>query len=288
MDYRTKLVVAPGASVRLSDIDPDYHGEGLSRKIAKAETRRLLDEISALQFLLYAEHNHSLLIVLQGIDAAGKDGVCRHVIKAMNPQGCTVTGFKQPSTLERQHDFLWRVHRHAPGLGQVAVFNRSHYEDVLVVRVHGLVETKVWRQRYRQINDFESLLTKSNTTILKFFIYISKDEQLERFERRLEDKTRHWKISESDYTERRRWDAYIEAYEEMLHRCSTKQAPWYVIPANRKWFRNLAISNIIQATMADLNLQPPPPTVDIDDIRQRYHAAVARQRHDRMASEVSG
>lgn len=281
MDYREKLMVAPGSKVRLADIDPDFHGDGLSKKTAKEAIEGLLDEIAAQQFLLYAEGKRALLIVLQGIDAAGKDGVCRHVIKAMNPQGCTVTGFKQPSTIERRHDFLWRVHQRAPALGQVAVFNRSHYEDVLVVRVHGLVKPAIWRQRYKQINDFETLLSRNNTTILKFFLYISKDEQLERFERRLEDKSRHWKISESDYTERRRWDEYIKAYEDMLHRCSTGRAPWYVIPANRKWFRNLAISHIIKATLADLNPQPPAPTVDIDDIRRRYHAAVARQERER-------
>ena len=283
MDYREKLIVTPGSKVRLADIDPDYHGEGLSKQSAKGETDSLLDEIAALQFLLYAEGHHALLIVLQGIDAAGKDGVCRHVIKAMNPQGCSVVGFKQPSTLERSHDFLWRVHLRAPGTGQVAVFNRSHYEDVLVARVHGLVDDSVWQRRYGLINDFETLLTENNTTIIKFFLYISKDEQLERFARRLEDKSRHWKISESDYTERRRWDEYIAAYEAMLERCSTAQAPWYVIPANRKWFRNLAVSQIIKATLKDLNLQLPKPTVDIDDIRKRYHAAVARQRREQSA-----
>lgn len=285
MDYRKKLIVEPGSKVRLDTIDADYRGDNLSRDQAKLETDQLLAEIEALQYLLYAERNHSLLIVLQGIDAAGKDGVCRHVIKAMNPQGCTVTGFKQPSTIERQHDFLWRIHQKTPGLGQVAVFNRSHYEDVLIVRVHELAEKSVWQQRYGMINDFERLLTNNNTTVLKFFLYISKDEQLQRFERRLEDKNRHWKISESDYTERRRWDDYIAAYEDMLHKCSTEHAPWYVIPANRKWFRNLAISHIIKATMADLNLQLPTPTVDIDDVRVRYHAAVARQEQERNSKD---
>jgi len=284
LDYRKKFMVKPGAKVRLGEIDAGYHGDDLSRDQAISETDQLLDEIAALQYLLYAEHKHALLIVLQGIDAAGKDGVCRHVIKAMNPQGCSVAGFKQPSTIERQHDFLWRIHRRTPGLGQVAVFNRSHYEDVLIVRVHGLAEESVWRQRYGLINDFEALLANNNTTVLKFFLYISKDEQLERFERRLEDKNRHWKISESDYSERRRWDDYIDAYEDMLRNCSTERAPWYVIPANRKWFRNLAISHIIKATMADLNLKMPAPTIDIDDIRKKYHAAVERQELERESN----
>ena len=285
MDYRRKLRIKPGSKVRLDAIDPDYHGEGLTKDQALPETGQLLEDIRALQYLLYAEQNHALLIVLQGIDAAGKDGVCRHVIRAMNPQGCSVYGFKQPSTLERRHDFLWRVHLRAPARGQVAVFNRSHYEDVLIVRVHELVEEQVWRPRYDQINDFERLLTANNTTILKFFLYISKDEQLERFERRLDDKSRHWKISESDYSERRRWDEYIAAYEDMLENCSTRQAPWYVIPANRKWFRNLAISHIVKATLDDLNLQLPEPTVDIDDIREKYHAALARQRQERASKK---
>ncbi len=284
MDYRKKFIVEPGSKIRLGDFDADYRGDDLSRDQARSETDQLLSDIEALQYLLYAEHNHALLIVLQGIDAAGKDGVCRHVIKAMNPQGCSVVGFKQPSTLERQHDFLWRVHARAPGRGQVAVFNRSHYEDVLIVRVHELVDKQIWRQRYGMINDFERLLANNNTTIVKFFLYISKDEQLERFERRLEDKSRHWKISESDYSERRRWDDYIDAYEDMLHKCSTEHAPWYVIPANRKWFRNLAVSHIIKATMADLNLQLPAPTVDIEDIRKKYHAAVARQEAERNSN----
>ncbi|MEM7443394.1 MAG: polyphosphate kinase 2 family protein [Pseudomonadota bacterium] len=277
MDYRQKLRIEPGSKVRLGDIDPTYRGDGLSKGDALAETARLLDDIRALQYLLYAEQHHCLLIVLQGIDAAGKDGVCRHVIRAMNPQGCSVFGFKQPSTLERRHDFLWRVHLRAPARGQVSVFNRSHYEDVLIVRVHGLVPEDVWRPRYDQINDFESLLAANGTKILKFFLYISKDEQLERFERRLDDESRHWKISESDYSERLLWDDYITAYEEMLHRCSTEHAPWYVIPANYKWFRNLAISHIIKGAMVDLDLQLPKPSVDIADIREKYHAARARQ-----------
>ena len=202
--------------------------------------------------------------MLQGIDAAGKDGTCWHVMTAMNPQGTTVTGFKQPTEAELAHDFLWRVHPHAPGRGQVAVFNRSHYEDVLVVRVHKLVPKAVWSARYDLINEFERLLVANGTTILKFFLLISPEEQLERFKDRLDDPTKQWKISATDYKERAFWGDYAAAYEDMLRRCSTAHAPWYVIPSNHKWFRNLAVSQIIADTLDDLKMKPPAPSVDID------------------------
>ena len=222
---------------------------------------------------MYAEKKHALLVVLQGIDAAGKDGVCWHVITAMNPQGCYVASFKQPTSTELAHDFLWRVHRRVPALGEVGVFNRSHYEDVLVVRVHDLVPEKVWSRRYEAINQFELLLSANRVSIVKFFLYISKEEQLDRFARRLEDPERQWKISGADYAEREHWDAYIDAYEDMLSKCSTKHAPWYVIPANHKWFRNLAASKIILETMKAMDIKAPEPTVDIAEIRKKYHAA---------------
>ncbi len=227
--------------------------------------------------MLYAEKARSLLIVLQGIDAAGKDGVCRHVITAMSPQGCSVIGFKQPTPEERGHDFLWRVHRHAPETGRVAIFNRSHYEDVLVVRVHKLVPKDTWQVRYDHINAFERLLADSGTTILKFFLWISKDEQLERFKDRLDDPGRQWKISEGDYTERGYWDDYVSAYEDMLERCSTERAPWFVIPSNHKWFRNFAVSSIIAEAMEGMKMQLPKPTVDIAAIRKAYHKAAKGQ-----------
>jgi len=273
MSYAHQLIVAPDSKVRLNDIDPAFHGHHESADKAAPEIAEHLDRLRALQYTLYAEKAHSLLIVLQGIDAAGKDGVCRHVIDAMNPQGCVVTGFKQPTAEERGHDFLWRVHRHAPELGKVAIFNRSHYEDVLVVRVHKLVPKEQWAKRYDHINAFERLLADSGTTILKFFLWISKEEQLERFRQRLDDPARQWKISESDYTERAYWDDYVAAYEEMLQRCSTDVAPWYVIPSNHKWFRNLAVSQIICEALAGMKLKMPKPTVDLDKIRKSYHKA---------------
>lgn len=273
MDLREKLIVKPGSKVKLKEIDASFHGHYASSEHAKEDLAKNSERLSVLQQQLYGEKKHALLVVLQGIDAAGKDGTCWHVMSAMNPQGTTVTGFKQPTQEDLLHDFLWRVHPHVPGLGQVGVFNRSHYEDVLVVRVHDLVPKSVWSERYDYINEFERLLTKSGVTILKFFLYITPEEQLERFRQRLDDPARQWKISKSDYKERAFWDSYIQAYEDMLHKCSTKHAPWYVIPSNHKWFRNLAVSNVIEKELEDLKLKLPEPTVDLEKIRAEYHQA---------------
>ena len=274
MNLAKRLKVEPGSKVKLSDIDPNFHGTHESEDEAKTELQHNLKRITELQRKFYADRRHSLLIVLQGIDGAGKDGTCWHVVSAMDPQGVSVTGFKQPTAEERDHDFLWRVHPHAPGLGQVAVFNRSHYEDVLVVRVHDLVPKHVWKQRYEFINSWERLLVEEkNTTILKFFLYISKDEQLSRFKDRLDDPARQWKISDSDYSERKLWDNYIDAFEAAISKCSTKHAPWFVIPSNHKWFRNLAVSEIVVRAMEDMNLSLPKSTVDLQKIRKLYHQA---------------
>ena len=274
MNLAKRLKVEPGSKVKLSDINPNFHGTHESEDEAKTELQHNLKRITELQRKFYADRRHSLLIVLQGIDGAGKDGTCWHVVSAMDPQGVSVTGFKQPTAEERDHDFLWRVHPHAPGLGQVAVFNRSHYEDVLVVRVHDLVPKHVWKQRYEFINNWERLLVEEkNTTILKFFLYISKDEQLSRFKDRLDDLARQWKISDSDYSERKLWDNYIDAFEAAISKCSTEHAPWFVIPSNHKWFRNLAVSEIVVRAMEDMNLSLPKPTVDLQKIRKLYHQA---------------
>jgi PPK2 family polyphosphate:nucleotide phosphotransferase len=214
---------------------------------------------------------------VQALDAAGKDGVVRHLFSGMNPQGTAVHGFKQPSAEEAAHDFLWRAHLRTPGKGEVVIFNRSHYEDVLVVRVHKLVPKSVWSKRFDLINDFERMLARNGTRILKFFLHISPEEQLARFKERLEDPARNWKISESDYSERELWPQYVEAYEEALERTSTKHAPWFVIPANHKWFRNLAASRIIADTMEDMGLKLPPTRVDLSEIRRKYLAAEAEQ-----------
>jgi PPK2 family polyphosphate:nucleotide phosphotransferase len=269
-----KLLIKPHSNPKLADIDPGFQAiknhETIREQLDKNEAK-----LGELQKLLYGEKKHSLLIVLQGIDAAGKDGVCWHVIRGMNPQGTAVTGFKQPTPEESAHDFLWRIHRHTPGKGQVAVFNRSHYEDVLVTRVHDLVPESVWKGRYEQINEFESLLVDSGVTILKFFLYISPEEQLARFKQRLEDPARQWKISDADYRERKLWDKYVAAYEDMLHKCSTAHAPWYVIPSNHKSFRNLAVSTILIEALEGMKMKLPEPTVNLDEIKKAYEAAKA-------------
>ncbi len=276
MKYLNRFRVHPGDKVRLKDIDPGFKDNHESHKKAAEEIERDREKLGALQALLYADGRTSLLICLQGLDAGGKDGTISHILGAMNPQGCRVTGFRQPSTEEQAHDFLWRIHQATPARGQVAIFNRSHYEDVLVVRVHKLVAHAVWSRRYDQINEFEKELVDSNTHILKFYLHISKEEQLKRFEDRLDDPMKQWKISESDYKEREFWSDYMAAYEEALSRCSTPRAPWFVIPSDHKWFRNLAIARIVVEHLQALDMKLPKPSVDLGHIRREYHAAKAK------------
>jgi PPK2 family polyphosphate:nucleotide phosphotransferase len=259
---RPALRIEPGSTVHLDDVDPDKT-YGRRKGAADDDLKAGLDRLSALQDRLWAEQKHAVLIVLQGIDAAGKDGSIRHVMSAFNPMGCTVTSFKVPSDVERAHDYLWRVHQRTPAHGEIAIFNRSHYEDVLVVRVHDLVPKDVWSKRYDQINAFEELLTSAGTTILKFFLWIDRDEQLARFQQRLDDPEKRWKFRLADLDERKRWDDYVAAFEEALGRCSTEAAPWYVIPANKKWFRNLAIADILADTLEELDPQYPPSAEDL-------------------------
>jgi PPK2 family polyphosphate:nucleotide phosphotransferase len=268
-----RFVVEPGATINLGEIDPDYCGDA-PYETAIANIRSYAQELDRLQYLMNAERKRSLLIVLQGLDACGKDGVARHILTSMNPAGCRVVGFRQPTKEELAHDFLWRVHPHVPAKGEIVIFNRSHYEDVLVVRVHELAPASVWSRRYQQINDFERFLAvDNNTTVLKFLLHISKEEQLTRFKRRLDDPARRWKISESDYHERQYWDQYAEAFEDMLGKTSSWYAPWFVIPANHKWFRDLAISQIVARTLENLDMELPEPAVDLHRIRRQYHAA---------------
>ena len=266
-------MVEPGAKVPLSKIDASHTGKHETHEKALPEIQKHIERMDKLQYLLYADGSQSLLVVLQALDAAGKDGTIRHVFSGMDPQGTFVYGFKQPSKEEAAHHFLWRAHQRTPGKGEVVVFNRSHYEDVLVVRVHKLVGEAVWSKRYDLINDFEKMLIQNGTTILKFFLHISPEEQLSRFKQRLDDPARHWKISESDYSERELWPKYVDAYEDAMRLTSTKRAPWYIIPSNHKWFRNLAVSQIIADTMDEMNLKLPPTRVEIADIRRKYHAA---------------
>jgi PPK2 family polyphosphate:nucleotide phosphotransferase len=273
MNYLERFRVMPGAGVKLKDIDPAFTDNYDKREKAADETEHYRERLSELQEVLYVERQRSLLICLQGMDTAGKDGTINHVLSAMNLQGSRVAAFRQPSAEEATHDFLWRAHRVAPALGEVVIFNRSHYEDVLVVRVHNLVPKDVWSHRYDQINDFEQVLAEHNAQILKFYLHISKDEQLARFKDRLDDPAKQWKVSEADYTERKFWDDYVQAYEEALSRCSTKYAPWFVIPANHKWFRNLAVARIVVEHLESLNMKAPKPTVDIEHIRREYYAA---------------
>jgi PPK2 family polyphosphate:nucleotide phosphotransferase len=260
-----ELMVAPGSKIKLSHIDPGGT-HGVEKAHAAEILAKNLERLSVLQYQLYAEARRSLLVVLQGIDAAGKDGAIRHVMCGLNPQGVTVTPFKEPEGAEKRHDYLWRVHQAVPEWGQIGIFNRSHYEDVLIVRVHELVPKSQWELRYDQINDFERMLSDSGVHIVKFLLYIDKKEQARRFRLRLEDPTKNWKFSASDVKEREYWDRYIDAYEAVLRKCSTKNAPWYVIPANRKWFRNLAISQIVMETLESMDLKFPKPAADLTKI----------------------
>jgi len=265
--------VEPGQKIDLETIDASAKPAGLDREHAEHEFASLTERLRDLQHLMYAEGKRSLLVVLQGRDAAGKDGTIRGVFGPMNPQGCRVTSFKVPSKEELAQDFLWRCHKVAPRRGQIAIFNRSHYEDVLVVRVHDLVPESVWSKRYDHINAFERLLADNDTMILKFYLHIDRQEQLERFSKRIDNPKKNWKISDADYSERPYWDSYSRAFEDALSRCSTEYAPWYVIPANRKWFRNLVIAEIVADAMERLRMRFPEPSVDMAEIRRMYHEA---------------
>ncbi len=233
----------------------------------KASLEKTLQKIDRLQYVLYAQRKRAVLVVLQGLDAAGKDGTIRHVMSGVNPQGCAVTSFKVPSPEEAAHDFLWRVHKAVPGFGDIGIFNRSHYEDVLIVRVHNLVPKEVWSRRYDEINRFEEILHENNVKILKFYLHISKDEQKKRLLERLDDPNKRWKISQADFNERLFWDAYQKAYEDVLTKCTTQEAPWYIIPADKKWFRNLAISYVIAETMERMHLKFPEPSMNLKKLK---------------------
>ncbi len=262
MSLHKHLIVKPGDKAELSHRDPS-DTPGLNKEDAGELLEKTTARLAELQYLLYAESRHAVLIVLQALDAGGKDGTIRHVMSGMNPQGCRVTAFKVPSAEEARHDYLWRVHNAMPQKGEIGIFNRSHYEDVLVVRVHGLVPKETWSKRFEQINAFEKLLTENGTTILKFFLHISKEEQKKRFEERLSDPAKNWKISEADFKERDYWDDYQKAYEDALTECSTPWAPWHVIPSDHKWFRNVAVSHILLDSLESLDMKFPAPSIDL-------------------------
>jgi PPK2 family polyphosphate:nucleotide phosphotransferase len=264
--FSKALLVKPGSRIKLTALDPSGT-HGIEKEAAAEQLEKNLGRLRSLQYQLYAEARRSLIVVLQGIDAGGKDGTIQHVMSGLNPQGVKVTSFKVPEGAEKRHDYLWRVHNAAPEFGQIGIFNRSHYEDVLVVRVHNLVPKSAWNRRYDQINDFERMLTENGTRVVKLLLYIDKKEQAKRFRERIDDKDKNWKFSPSDLKEREFWDQYIDAYEAMLHRCSTKDAPWYVIPADRKWFRNLAVSQIVCEELEAMDLKFPKPVADLSQIK---------------------
>jgi PPK2 family polyphosphate:nucleotide phosphotransferase len=266
MNWIKRLKLPPGRKVFLKSLDPDDDLGFKDRTAAEPVFQKNLVRLEDQQYRLFAEGRRSLLVVLQAMDAAGKDGAIRKVFSAFNPQGCRVTPFKAPTAEELSHDFLWRIHRAAPARGEVAVFNRSHYEDVLVVRVRGLAPKEVWARRYEQINRFESLLMENGTTVVKLFLHISKEEQRQRLEARLNDPARRWKFARADLEERRFWADYQAAYEAAFHRCGTADAPWYVIPANRKWVRNVAISSLLVQVMDDMKIRMPEPRENLKGI----------------------
>ena len=249
--------VRQGRPIRLRDVDPDFNGGFADKKAAREALDLDLEKLRERQQLLYADGRYSLLVVLQAMDTGGKDGTIRHVMSGLNPAGCTVTSFKAPCLHELAHDYLWRIHREAPARGVIGVFNRSHYEDVLVVRVHGLVSREVWKGRYRQINEFERMLTENGTKIVKFYLHISKAEQKRRLKSRLAEPEKNWKFSEGDLAERKLWSRYEEAYEDAINQCSTEWAPWYVVPANVKWARDAMIARVLLETMDSMRLRWP-------------------------------
>lgn len=262
-----KYKVKPGTPVDLSNWDPnDKSLFDMGKKKGKKLLLQLNEELETLQELLYAEGKHKVLIVLQALDTGGKDGTIRHVFEGVNPQGVKVASFKAPSSEERAHDYLWRIHKHTPKKGEIVIFNRSHYEDVLVVRVHNLVPEEVWSRRYEHIRAFEKMLTDEGTTILKFYLHIDQAEQKERLQARLDESSKHWKFSKADLKERKYWGQYAKAFEDAFEKTSTETAPWYVIPANRKWYRNLVISSIIIEKLKELKMAYPDAEEGLDEV----------------------
>ena len=261
-------LVKPEMKVKLSEWDANDTSQFRGNKEdARIEVQTLNHRLEELQELLYAEHKHKILIVLQAMDTGGKDGAIRHVFEGANPQGTRVANFKEPSQEELDHDYLWRVHKQVPAKGELVIFNRSHYEEVLIVRVHKLVSEEVWKGRYTQINDFEQMLTETGTTILKFYLHIDQEEQKRRLQARLDNPDKHWKFRKGDLEERKLWPDYMQAYEDVLNKTSTDVAPWYIIPANHKWYRDLVISSILVDRLEGLNMKFPEPEENLEGVR---------------------
>lgn len=264
--FKSDYLVVPGKKFKLSDRGANDTGPFEDREDAEPQIGKNLEKIRDLQEVLYAEARHALLVVFQAIDAGGKDGSIEHIFSGVNPQGCFVTSFKKPTENELSHDFLWRIHDAVPPKGMIGIFNRSHYESVLVERVKDLVPKKVWEKRYDHINHFEEMLADEGVTIIKFFLHISRDEQKRRLEKRLKDPHKNWKFNPADLNERKLWDDYQQAFDDMLERCSTDWAPWYVVPSDKKWFRNWVLSETIVETMKDLDMKFPPPPPGLDKV----------------------
>ncbi len=260
-------LVVPGKKFKLSDRPTDDTGRFKDKEDAAGATAKNLEKLEELQELLYAEAKHAVLVVLQSMDTGGKDGTIEHVFGGIDPQGCSVTSFKTPTSVELAHDFLWRHHIAVPPRRMIGIHNRSHYETVLIERVHDLVPKGVWSVRYDHINTFEKMLADEGVTILKFFLHISKDEQKKRLEARLQNPAKHWKFDPGDLKEREHWDEYQEAYEDALKKCSTEHAPWYVVPADRKWFRNWVVSDTLVHALESLDMKYPPPPAGIEKIK---------------------
>jgi PPK2 family polyphosphate:nucleotide phosphotransferase len=260
------LIPPVGEKIRLKDFDPGDTGDFKGKQEVKESQDKDLKDLRDLQRVLYAENKRSLLVVLQGIDTGGKDGTIRHVFSGVNPQGVQVAAFKAPTAIELAHDYLWRVHQVVPAKGYIGIFNRSHYEDVLIVRVHDLVPKDVWKRRYDEINAFEEMLTRNGVTILKFFLYISKEEQKKRLESRLNNPKKQWKFSLDDLKERELWDQYIDAYDDALTKCNTDYAPWYIVPGNHKWYRNYVVTKTIVEALRNMDPQYPKPKDDLSNV----------------------
>jgi PPK2 family polyphosphate:nucleotide phosphotransferase len=263
-----RYCVKPGSKVKLSDYDPNDKSAWKGDKdSALAALEDLTVQLDGLQDLLYAERKHKVLIVLQGMDSSGKDGIIRHVFEGVNPQGVKVASFKVPSPIEADHDYLWRIHQQVPGKGEIVIFNRSHYEDVLVVRVHNLVPQDEWMKRYQQINNFEQSLIQEGTTILKFYLSIDNQTQKERLQERLDDPIKRWKFSTADLNERKLWNQYKQAYEDVLNKTSTEWAPWYIVPSNHNWYRNLVVASVLVNTLKNLDMKYPEPVEDLSQVK---------------------
>ncbi len=261
-----KLLVKPDSKIKLKDWDPNHMAEYNQEPIEK-KLIDIMNQISDLQYKLYADKGKGLLIVLQGTDTSGKDSTIRHVMSAFNPQSCRAISFKTPNNEELSHDYLWRAHKNIPARGQIVIFNRSYYEDVIEVSVHKRISKSTCHERYKQINNFEKYLVENDIQIVKLFLHISKDEQKKKLEERLKDPTKQWKFSENDIVERKLWDQYVRAHEKVLNKCSTEYSPWYIIPANTKWFRNFAVACIIDSILNDMNLKFPKPKMNLSNVK---------------------